>query len=63
VPGQLLELDSSAIAARWRERFGRQRERLERLARRLGCALVPLATDAVPGPVLARGLVRHGRAA
>jgi uncharacterized protein (DUF58 family) len=63
VPGQLLELDSSAIAARWRERFGRQRERLERLARRLGCPLVPLATDAVPGPVLARGLVRHRRAA
>jgi len=63
VPGQLLELDSAAVAGQWRQRFTEQRGRLERLARRMGCALVPLATAVNPAPVLARGLVRHGRAA
>jgi uncharacterized protein (DUF58 family) len=63
VPGRLLDLDSAAAAVRWRQRFTEQRERLQRLARRLGCPLVALSTDADPAPVLARGLVRHGRAA
>jgi uncharacterized protein (DUF58 family) len=63
VPGRLLELDSTALAEQWRQRFAMQQDRLERLARRLGCTLVPLATDADPVAALARGLARHGRAA
>jgi uncharacterized protein (DUF58 family) len=63
VPGQLIELDSGAAAGRWRQHFSAQRARLERLARRLGCPLIPLSTDARPVSVLAHGLVRHGRAA
>lgn len=63
VPGQLVELDSAAAAGRWRQRFAAQKTRLERLARRLGCPLIALASDANPVPLLARGLVRPGRAA
>jgi uncharacterized protein (DUF58 family) len=63
VPGRLLDVDSVTVAERWRQRFSEQRERLEQLARRLACPLIPLATDTDPVPVLARGLIRHGRAA
>jgi uncharacterized protein (DUF58 family) len=63
VPGRLVELDSGGTARAWRQRFAEQCRRLERLARRLGCPLIPLSTDAAPVPVLARGLIRHGRAA
>lgn len=63
VPGQLVDLDSAASAARWRQRFVEHHQRLQQLARRLGCALIALSTDAAPVKVLGRGLVRHGRAA
>lgn len=63
VPGRLLELDSSAAAGRWRQAFEARRDRLVRLARHLGSPLIPLATDANPVTALARGLMRHGRAA
>jgi uncharacterized protein (DUF58 family) len=63
VPGRLREVDSAALAGPWRARFAQQQERLERLARRLGCPLVPLSTAANPAPVLASGMVRRGRAA
>jgi len=63
VPGQLVDIDSGAAAARWRQRFLTRRTRLEQLARRLGCSLIPLSTDAAPVSVLARGLRRQGRAA
>jgi len=63
LPGQLVELDSRTAASRWRQRFVEQREQLQRLARRLGCPLLELPTDANPVTVLVRGLVRHARAA
>jgi len=63
VPGRLVELDSAAAAGRWRQDFAQRRDRLERLARRLGAPLIALSTAASPATVLARGLVRHGRAA
>jgi len=63
IPGQQRAIDSAALGVAWRQRFAAQRERLERLARRTGCALVPLSTAASPLPVLARGLVRQGHAA
>ena len=63
VPGRLLELDSAAVAGRWRQAFEARRERLERLARHLGSPLIPLATNVNPVTALARGLIRHGRAA
>jgi len=63
VPGLLIELDSGIAASHWRQRFSEHRARLERLARRLGCPLIPLTTDARPVTVMAHGLVRHGHAA
>lgn len=63
VPGQLVELDSTAAAAAWVQRFRSQQERLERLARRLACPLLALSTAASPVQVLTQGLRRHGRAA
>jgi uncharacterized protein (DUF58 family) len=63
VPGRLLELDSAAVAERWRTGFSERRKRLERLARRLGSPLIPMAADANPVKTLALGLIRHGRAA
>lgn len=63
VPGRLVDLDSAVAASRWRRIFAERRERLERLARRLGCPLIPLVTDASAVTVLALGLIRHGRAA
>jgi uncharacterized protein (DUF58 family) len=63
VPGQLIDLDSAAAAGRWRQQFVERRGRLERLARRLGAPLIALSTDANPLAVLARGVIRHGRAA
>lgn len=63
VPGRAVELDSRVVAVRWRQGFTERQARLERLARRLGCPLIPLSTDANPVTVLARGLIRHGRAA
>lgn len=63
IPGRLLDLDSVAVAHPWRQRFADQRERLQRLARRLGCRLIPLSTDASPVKVLARGLAQPGVAA
>lgn len=63
VPGRLVELDSGAASVLWRQRFNEQENRLTRLARRIGCSLVPLATGEDPVPRLARGLIRHGRAA
>jgi uncharacterized protein (DUF58 family) len=63
VPGRLVELDSATAAGRWWQRFADQRDRLERLARRLGCPLIPLGGVADPVTTLAHGLVRHGRAA
>lgn len=63
VPGRLLNLDSSAAAECWRRTFTERRNRLERLAARLGSPLVSLVTDANPVKTLAWGLMRHGRAA
>jgi uncharacterized protein (DUF58 family) len=63
VPGQLVELDSSAAASRWRQHFAERQRRLERLSRRLGCPLIGLSTAAHPVTLLARGLRRHGRVA
>ena len=63
VPGRLLQLDTVTVAEHWRITFTERRNRLERLARRLGCPLIPMATDANPVNTLVRGLVRHGRAA
>ncbi len=59
VAGRTLDLDSSAVAQRWRERFQQQRVRLERIARRLRCPLMPLASDAPAAQVLGRGLIRR----
>ncbi len=55
VAGRILALDSSALAERWRQRFEQQRARLEQLARRLRCPVLPLASDAPAAQVLARG--------
>ena len=63
IPGHLIELDSKAAASRWRQQFAEQQQRLQRLARRLGCPLIPLSTAASPVTALAHGLARHGRAA
>ena len=63
VPGRLLNLDSAAAAERWRRTFTDRRNRLERLAARLGTPLISLVTDANPVKTLAWGLMRHGRAA
>jgi len=63
VPGRLIDLDSRTAAPRWREQFAAHRERLQRLARRLACPLIPLSTDDRPLPRLVQGLARHGRAA
>lgn len=63
VPGRLLDLDSGAVAHRWRQAFAERRQRLEQLARGLGCPLIPLSTAMNPLSALTRGLIRHGRAA
>jgi uncharacterized protein (DUF58 family) len=63
VPGNLLDLDSGAAAKHWRQRFEEQQAQLAKLARHLGCPLINLSTAAEPVKVLARGLVRHGKAA
>jgi uncharacterized protein (DUF58 family) len=63
VPGRLVDLDSTVVAERWRQRFADRQARVTQLARRLACRLIALSTDAEPVSVLARGLVRHGKAA
>ncbi len=63
IPGRLLDLDSRSAAKAWRRQFAQRQERLAQTARRLGCALIPLSTDASPAQILAQGMGRYGSVA